>query len=73
MPEVLQKETAWSDVIYEPVCDVVQRFKAQGWRVVSLRPGELSEIVMRRKTMILTLVAQDNIVGTVHVFDTTNH
>ena len=45
---------------------------AEGWRVISLRCGELSEIVLRRRTLYLTVVARNSIVNTVHMFDTAN-
>ena len=73
MTELLQKETDWSDVVHRPLSSVVQRLKSQGWRVIALRPGELSEIVLRRQSIVITLIAQNNEVGSIHVFDTMNH
>ena len=73
MTELLQKDTEWSDVVYQPLSSVVQRLKSQGWRVIALRPGESSEIVMRRQSIVITLIAQNNEIGSVHVFDTMNH
>ncbi|HYG76656.1 MAG TPA: hypothetical protein VEK08_16755 [Planctomycetota bacterium] len=63
----------WAEIIDKPVSGVIQQLKAEGWKVVSLRPGDLSEIVLNRKSKNITLIAQNNCIGTVHVFDTVNH
>lgn len=74
MADVLQqKQTDWSHMIDLPLGLVIPPLKAEGWRVISLRCGELSEIVLRRRTHYLTVVARNSMVNTVHMFDTANH
>jgi len=63
----------WSEIIDKPIAGVIQQLKAEGWKVIFLRPGDLSEIVLKRSSKNLTLIAQNNHVGTVHLFDTLNH
>ena len=74
MAELLQqRETDWSFIIDQPLGDVIPPLKAEGWRVISLRCGEHSEIVLRRRTHYLTVVARNSTVNTVHMFDTAKH